>query len=668
MLERRVTRRPDRRASGVGGGIVSRADRPEPRGSPTSCSTVASASWARLRAHESSPDPALSLKTNRDAIRTYGSPADGGAEVVVIGAGPAGLTAAYELTKLNARPIVVEKGSLVGGLARTERYKGYHFDLGGHRFFTKSEEVQKLWHEILGDDFLKRPRLSRIYYNGSFFFYPLKPLNALLGLGPWQSLLVVLSYVRWQLFPCRREDTFEQWVTNRFGRRLFLTFFKTYTEKVWGISCSELKAEWAAQRIKDLSLKTALLSMFVKPKRKIKSLIEEFEYPRLGPGMMWDAMRDEVERRHGIVRLDSEVTRIEWKDARIENVLVSSRGKEEVLAGTHFISSMPVTEFIKKLHPPAPPEVTGAADKLTYRDFLTVVLIINKPHVFQDNWIYVHDPTVKVGRIQNFKNWSPEMVKDPGRTSLGLEYFCTEGDALWSLADDELIELGRREVSRIGLAQYGDVEDGCVVRVPKAYPVYDSGYRTQLAVVRRFVDRLQNVQTIGRNGLHRYNNQDHAMLTGMLAVRNVMLGQHHDLWSVNTEQEYQEAIGVETEVDSHDLDQLVHKVLTRVFHKLDRVALGVSVGVAAGALLFLTTLAFLVSGSQEAFPGLLAQYFPGYSVSATGSLLGLLYGFATGFVTGWSFAFLRNAALFFYLAMIYRRAEFQLLRRLVDYF
>jgi protoporphyrinogen oxidase len=572
------------------------------------------------------------------------------------------------LTKLNVAPVVVEKGSVVGGLARTEGYKGYRFDLGGHRFFTKSEEVKKLWHEVLGDDFLKRPRLSRIYYNGTFFFYPLKPLNALLGLGLWQSVLVVFSYLRWQLFPYRREETFEQWVTNRFGRRLFQTFFKAYTEKVWGISCSELKAEWAAQRIKDLSLKTALLRMFVKSKRDIKTLIEEFEYPRFGPGMMWNAVREEVERRNGVVRLNSEVTRVDWRAARVEKVLVSCGGNEEIVAGTDFISSMPVTEFIKKLHPPAPPEVMAAADKLTYRDFLTVVLIVNQRHVFQDNWIYVHDPTVRVGRIQNFKNWSPEMVADPDRTTLGLEYFCTEGDAIWSMTDGELIELGKREVDRIGLAHHRDVEDGCVVRVPKAYPVYDSGYRDQLAVIRRFVDHLENIQTIGRNGLHRYNNQDHAMLTGMLAVRNLMLGQHHDLWTVNTEQEYHEAIGMETAVESHDLDELVHQALTRVFHKLDRVALGVSVGAVAGVLLFLTTLALFLSGSREAFPGLLAQYFPGYSLNATGSLLGLLYGFMTGFVTGWSFAFLRNAALFFYLAMIHRRAEFQLLRRLVDYF
>ncbi|MCS6926164.1 MAG: NAD(P)/FAD-dependent oxidoreductase, partial [Candidatus Binatia bacterium] len=438
--------------------------------------------------------------------------------VIVIGGGPAGLTAAYELVQRGWQPLVIERQSRVGGLARTENYKGFYFDLGGHRFFTKSKEVQQLWRTILGTDFLRRPRLSRIYYNKKFFHYPLKPFNALWGLGVWESLRCVSSYCYWRFFPYRQEETFEQWVTNRFGRRLFEIFFKTYTEKVWGISCTELKAEWAAQRIKDLSLKTALLSMFVKPKRTIKTLIEEFEYPRLGPGMMWNAVKEQIERFGGQVWLNAEVIAIHRNGTGIAGVTVARNGRQETLAGSRLISSMPISEFVKILSPPPPPAVRQAAEKLHYRDFLTVCLIVNRPDLFPDNWIYVHDPAVKVGRIQNFKNWSPEMVPDPTKTSLGLEYFCTVGDALWSMSDAELIELGKREIDRIGLARYEDVEDGCVVRVPYAYPIYDAEYRDYLALVRTFVEGLANVQTIGRNGLHRYNNQDHAMLTGMLAV------------------------------------------------------------------------------------------------------------------------------------------------------
>ncbi len=588
--------------------------------------------------------------------------------VVVIGGGPAGLTAAYELAKYGLSPIVLEKRNIVGGLARTENYKGYYFDMGGHRFFTKSEEVKKMWHEILGDDFLRRPRLSRIFYKKKFFHYPLKPLNALKGLGVIDSVLIFLSYLRAQIFPYRPEETFEEWVTNRFGRRLFLTFFKAYTEKVWGIPCSELKAEWAAQRIKDLSLKTALLHMFLKPKKTIKTLIEEFDYPRLGPGMMWNTVKDHIEKRGGEIRLNTDVASIRREGTRLEAVFVSFNGHKKVVEGTDFISSMPVTEFIKKLDPPPTEEVLQAAEKITYRDFLTVCLIVNKPELFPDNWIYIHDPDVKVGRIQNFKNWSPEMVPDPTKTSLGMEYFCTEGDGLWNTADHDLIELAKREVDRIGLASYADIEDGCVVRVPKAYPVYDTDYRDYLAVIREFVSSLENFQTIGRNGLHRYNNQDHAMLTGILAVRNLMLGEKNDLWSVNTDQEYHEEVSIETE--TRDVREVLEGALAQAFAKLDRVALGLSLGTAAVLLLFLATLTLVLKDGDIVGPNLqlLSQYFPGYRVSMIGSVLSLVYGFASGFIGGWGFAFLRNASLFLYLAAINRGAERRTLQNLFDFF
>ena len=344
--------------------------------------------------------------------------AGAGSRHVVIGAGPAGLTAARELARQGRPVVVLEQARIVGGLARTESYKGFHFDMGGHRFFTKVDEVQKIWQEVLGPDFRRRPRLSRIYYDGRFFHYPLRPLNALAGLGLWRALLVVLSYLRWQLFPYEEERTFEQWVTNRFGRRLFLTFFKTYTEKVWGIPCSELRAEWAAQRIKDLSLRSAVVAMFIKPGKTIKTLIEEFEYPRLGPGMMWRAAADEVRRLGGAVRLEAEVTAVRRTGRRVDSVVLTGPQGEEVVSGDQFLSSMPVTQLVLRLDPPAPDAVREAARRLTYRDFLTVCLIVDRPDPFPDNWIYVHSPEVKVGRIQNFRSWSPDMVPDPAKACL----------------------------------------------------------------------------------------------------------------------------------------------------------------------------------------------------------------------------------------------------------
>ena len=580
-------------------------------------------------------------------------------EVVIIGGGPAGLTAGRELIKFGHRPTVLEKTERVGGLSCTVSYKGFYFDMGGHRFFTKVDEVKKIWQEVLGGEFLRRPRLSRIFYQNKFFYYPLKPFNALWGLGVWQALLVVLSYLKWQIRPHPREDTFEQWVTNRFGKRLFSIFFKTYTEKVWGISCAELRAEWAAQRIKDLSLKTVLVSMFFKPKRTIKTLIEEFDYPRLGPGMMWQAVAAEIEEHGGKLRLDSDVVRILRTGRRIDGVVISRDGREEVVPGTDFISSMPVSELILKLSPPAPPDVIEAARRLTYRDFLTVCLIVKKRDLFPDNWIYVHSPNVKVGRIQNFANWSPDMVPDSSKSSLGLEYFCTEGDALWNTSDAELIELGINELAAIGLAGRAEIEDGCVFRVPKAYPVYDASYRDFIGRVREFVDDLENLQTVGRNGLHRYNNQDHAMLTGLLAVRNLLLEEKHDLWSVNTEAEYHE------EITAEGLDS----TFAEFFPKLDSIALGCSVGATGAILLFLATAILVAKGGTIVGPtlALLGQYLPGYTVTPAGSVLGLGYGFVVGGLLGWTFAVLRNTVLLFYIAIVRRRAEWGLLRRFLEF-
>jgi protoporphyrinogen oxidase len=467
--------------------------------------------------------------------------------VVIMGAGPAGLTAAYQLTKEHVACTVLEKDDVVGGIARTACYKGYRFDIGGHRFFTKIAAVERMWREVLSKaDFLHRKRLSRIYYNKKFFFYPLRVGNVLAGLGLWNSVAILVSYLKARLFPIKPEKTFEAWVTNRFGRRLFRTFFKTYTEKVWGIPCSEISADWAAQRIKDLSLwsaiKNAVLPQQGSDKSKlIKTLIDSFDYPRHGPGMMWETVLQLVRAEGGTVTVNSPVQRIYWQPNAVTGVEIVSNEKSERMPGTHFFSTLPIRELIEKLDPAVPPEILLAARRLNYRDFITVALIVNQANLFPDNWIYIHEPGLKVGRIENFKNWSPDMVPDPSKSCVGMEYFCHEGDGLWTMADAELVELGRQELAALGLARVEDIEDGTVLRMPKAYPVYDSHYQEALRQVRAFLQPLQNLQLIGRNGMHKYNNQDHSMLTAMLAVKNV-LGENHDLWEVNAAQDYHEEL------------------------------------------------------------------------------------------------------------------------------
>lgn len=468
-------------------------------------------------------------------------------EVVVIGAGPAGLTAAYELCKAGITAVVLEKDNVVGGLSRTVNHKGYHFDIGGHRFFTKVKAVDDMWREVLNEgQFLRRSRLSRIYYNKRFFNYPLRATNALLGLGVWNSTLIFLSYLRAQLFPERPERTFDKWVSNRFGKRLYTIFFKTYTEKVWGIPANEIMAEWAAQRIKGLSLMTALKNALIQKQPRgnsavIKTLIDAFDYPERGPGMMWEAVADIVKRKGSKVRLGVGVEKILWTGNQVTGLKINGEGRKEAVTGTDFISTMPIRELIQKFEPAVPEQVMQAALNLNYRDFLTVALIVNKSEVFPDNWIYIHDSDVKVGRIQNFKNWSPLMVPDQNKTCLGLEYFCFEGDGLWSMSDEDLVELGKNELETLGLGRASDIEDGAVVRMPKAYPIYDGPYAQSLHTVREFLNGIGNLQLVGRNGMHKYNNQDHSMLTAMLAVKNI-LGANYDLWMVNAEQEYHEEI------------------------------------------------------------------------------------------------------------------------------
>jgi protoporphyrinogen oxidase len=461
--------------------------------------------------------------------------------VVVIGAGPAGLTAALELSKNQVPAVVVEADKQVGGLARTVNYKGYLFDIGGHRFFTKWEEVNQIWREILGDKFLERPRLSRIYYHRKFFLYPLVAKNALFGLGLFESVRILGSYIKARLSPIREEENLEQWVSNRFGRRLYEIFFKTYTEKVWGVPCTTIRAEWAAQRIKGLSLLTAVRNaLFPSRHGKVKTLIDKFQYPERGPGQMWEMLTERLHTTGYPVLTERRVTRIRHSERNVTHLVCSSPQGQEVFRGTHFISSMPIRELVQALDPAPPEKILNAASNLRYRDFLIVSLIVNRKEVAPDNWIYVHEPGVKVGRIQNFKNWSPAMVPDQSKTCLGMEYFVFENDALWSSSDLQLIEMAKREIVQLGLVRPEEIEDGTVVRMAKAYPMYDEEWSKRVDAIRTYLaENMQNLQLVGRNGMHKYNNQDHSMMTALYAARNIC-GANYDLWAVNTEPEYHE--------------------------------------------------------------------------------------------------------------------------------
>lgn len=488
------------------------------------------------------------------------------ADVFIIGAGPAGLTTAYCLTKENPSVIVIEKDPVyVGGISRTMRYKDFLFDIGGHRFFSKSKDVVDLWHEILPDDFIARPRLSRIFYGGKFYSYPLSAFEALKNLGIFTSLACLLSYVKARLRPVTDPQTFHQWVRNQFGEKLFRIFFKTYTEKVWGMSCDEISADWAAQRIKGLDLAVAIKhalmrSLNWKPKAAngeiVKTLIETFQYPRKGPGMMWDAAAKKVRERGGRLLMGRELQRLSY-DETTKNwtIEVSTESGPETYTARHVVSSAPMRELVSKLTPR--PISLFHARALRYRDFLTVALMVNKPELFPDNWIYIHDPSVKVGRVQNFRSWSPEMAPE-GMSCLGLEYFCFEGDGLWNMPDEDLIALAKKEIAQIGLIAAEDVVDGSVMRQPKAYPVYDDDYRHNISMIRLDIEtNYPTLHLVGRNGMHKYNNQDHAMMTAMLTARNILSGQRrYDVWGVNEDAEYHEA-GVSGANDALASERLV---------------------------------------------------------------------------------------------------------------
>jgi protoporphyrinogen oxidase len=474
--------------------------------------------------------------------------------VVCIGAGPACLTAARRLAGEGAEVIVLERDPVhVGGISRTEHYKGFRFDVGGHRFFSKSAEIEALWDDILGDQLITRPRKSRIFYNGKLFDYPLRAMDALTKLGFFESTLCVMSYLKARIFPIRDPQTFEEWVTNEFGHRLFSIFFETYTEKVWGMKCREISADWAAQRIKGLSLGGAIRSA-VKPKWisnmqaggvRAKTLIESFRYPKLGPGQMWEAAAEQIRERGGQVRLGMNVEALGRNEATGEWTVVArdASGQENAFDCDHVISSAAIAELADCIQPAPPEPVLVAAHALRYRDFLTVALIVRDVDCFDDNWIYIHDSSVKVGRIQNFKSWSPHLVPDPELNCLGLEYFCFSGDGLWESPDEALIRLADEELIQLGLVTPGHVVDGTVIRQRCAYPVYDENYEDRISLFREWLEKdMPGLHLIGRNGMHKYNNQDHAMMTGLLTAENILAGeQKFDVWQVNQDAEYHEA-------------------------------------------------------------------------------------------------------------------------------
>lgn len=467
------------------------------------------------------------------------------AEIVVIGAGPAGLTAAFQLHKHGLHSTVIEANDMVGGISRTAQRDGWRFDIGGHRFFTKVQQVEDLWHEILPDeDFLMRPRKSRIFYKAKFMDYPLRALDVLKKVGPIEAVLCVGSYVQARIRPPKDQSNYEGWLVARFGWRLYRALFKTYTEKLWGVPVSEMPSDWAAQRVKSLTLGKAIVNALM-PKRnqnKITSLIEEFQYPKYGPGMMWEACRDQIIERASKVIMETTVTNVRHANGRATSVIAAHRGDGQTeYSCTEVISSMPISELLEAMDPPVPPEVKAAAQDLRYRDYMIVALAMREELIdFDDNWLYIHDPEVRTMRIQNFGSWSPYMVKE-GWNTLGLEYTVWEGDEEWNADDEWLINRAEKELEQLGLCKAGAIEAGYVVRQAKAYPLYDDRYRANVDILRDWLGKnVANVHPVGRNGMFRYNNQDHSMFTAMLTVENIIKGTTHDVWEVNVEEDYHE--------------------------------------------------------------------------------------------------------------------------------
>ncbi len=461
----------------------------------------------------------------------------------VIGGGPAGLSTAYTLSQNDIDTVVLEMGTQVGGISRTIERNGFRFDLGGHRFFTKDPEVEDLFREVLGDEIIWVDRSSKIYYHNKYFDYPLKPANALLGMGLGTTARCIFDYGLVKARGLYRKPeivSLEDWVTNEFGGELFRQFFKDYTEKVWGIDCDRIDAEWAAQRIKGLSLRVAIKDALLPSKNgKVKTLIDKFMYPRLGIGRISENLAERVEGMDNEVRMGQKAVAVNHEGGRVTSVEVADGKGGYSLEVGELVSSMPLTGLVKVMRPQAPDDVLEAADSLRYRDLITVNLIVDKPQITDLTWIYIHDPAITLGRIHEPKNWSPAMAPE-GKSSLVTEYFCFEGGEVWEMDDQALIDLTIEDLDqRLHFLRKQEVMDAFVVRIPKAYPMYELGYERRLKKVLDYVNGFTNLQIIGRYGTYKYNNMDHSMKTGMLAARNIM-GESHDISQVNLDKEYHE--------------------------------------------------------------------------------------------------------------------------------
>ncbi len=578
--------------------------------------------------------------------------------VIIIGAGPAGLAGAYELLKKGVKPLVLEKSDRVGGMARTETFQGHRFDIGGHRFFSKNKEINRLWEVMLGNDLLRVKRKSRIYYQGKLFNYPISLFNVLSNLGFYESLLVLFSYLKSTAKPGALDKTFEQWVSKRFGRRLYEIFFRTYTEKVWGVPCSEIMADWAAQRIKGLSLGEAVRNALTGAD-DTGALISEFFYPAKGSGMVWRRFQEEIEKGGGTVALHSRAERLRHDNGRITQICFDRQGRAGQQPVGHLISSLPLPRLLDMLDPAPPEPVLRAAGRLCFRAFVLVILIVEKGESPPDQWIYVHDRHVRVGRIQYFHNWSAALVAEPGRNLIGMEYFCNQGDRFWETEDAGILETAVDELVSLGLVERGSVRDGAVVRQPHAYPIYDQGYGERVTCIRHYLQGFANLQTIGRNGLHRYNNMDHSMLTGVLAARNV-LGAGYDLWTVNEARQY-----LEKDTGNEVAPSFSRRNIAVTFSRIDGLALGSAMAAVSAIVFFLLTVWPVLTDNAVLRPclALLSQYYFGYTVSIRGAFIASGYTLVWGFIFGWIFAGLRNFFVAHYIQKVRRKAEKTLLKK-----
>ncbi len=470
-------------------------------------------------------------------------------EIIITGAGPSGMAAALETARNGAKPVVFERLNIVGGLARTMEIGGSRYDIGPHRFFTQNEEIKNLFIEIGGDDIINVPRLTRIYYRGRYFYYPLTPLNALFGMGIINSFTILMSYgmarVR-GILGMTNIESFEDWTVDRFGRKLFETFFKTYTEKVWGIPCHQIGADWAAQRIKGLSLTTAVINALFKPRKKIKTLVDEFMYFRLGAGQLYENMAGRVTDLGGEVHRGKRVTALHRDGKRITGAdWKDGTGNTGRVAGDFYLSSAPLTEILEMIDPTPPEAVMNACRGLRYRNHIGVKLEVQGKAPFPDNWIYVHSMDVKMARIANYHNFSEEMGREPDIHPLTVEYFCYETDDVWNMTDDKLVDLATRELQHMDLLDPSTVQQGFAVRSEKAYPVIEKGFQEKIDLIKEWLDTLKNFLPIGRSGMFKYNNQDHAMATGLLAARTGLGLGKYDPWLVNIDAEYHEAAEIE---------------------------------------------------------------------------------------------------------------------------